>query len=256
MIGETTMSLGWIAMALALAGVAFAVRNRQLDALPYAVLAIFALFLSFGPPASSSGVSLYSIVARVPGLSGFRAPARFGLLVLLGVALFAAIAVDGLVRQRSRTRLAIAVIVLPLMVSEWFVIGFPGKRPQPFAIPDVYRSPVVASAHAIVSLPDYRSDPHWFWETDYLLYSTAHWRPIVNGYGRWEPPTHAHDISYMSAFPGPNNAKAMKALGVDVLVLHAWRYPDGAADILRVAQASPEYELVLQSGQDYVFTVK
>ena len=60
----------------------------------------------------------------------------------------------------------------------------------------------------------------------------------------------------MMAFPGPNNAKPMKALGVDVLVLHAWRYPDGAAEILRVAQASPEHELVARVGQDYVFRVR
>lgn len=255
MFGEKTMSLGWIALALAFLGIGWTMRDlRSRKVWPYAVLAIFALLLSFGP--SSSSVSLYSLVAQVPGLSGFRAPARFGLLVLLGVAVFAAIGVDALLALRPRVRLAIAALVLPLMLSEWFVIGFPGKRPQPFGTPEVYRTPVVASAHAIVSLPDFRGDPHWFWETDYLLYSTAHWRPIVNGYGRWEPPSHAHDISYMSAFPGPNNAKAMKALGVDVLVLHAWRYPDGAADILRVAQASPQYELAWHEGQDYAFRVK
>ena len=257
MFGEHTMSLGWIALSLAVIGAASAVKNRRVgDAGPYAVLGVFALLLSFGPPAASSGHSVYSLVARFPGLSGFRAPARFGLLVLFGAAIFASFGVDAIVRARPRARAAIAAALLPMMLSEWFVIGFPGKRPQPFDIPSVYRSPLIASAHAIVSLPDYRGDPHWFWETDYLLYSTAHWRPIVNGYGRWEPPTHGHDISYMTAFPGPNNAKAMNALGVDLVVLHAWRYPDGAAEILRVAQASPQYELVTHVGQDYVFKVK
>ena len=257
MFGERTMSLGWIAVALAMVGVAFTAKTRQFrNAMPYAALAMFALCLSFGPAASPAAHSVYSLVARLPGLSGFRAPGRFGLLVLLGAAVFASFGVDALVRARPRARTAIGAILLPLMLSEWFVIGFPGKRPQPFVIPEVYRSPVIASARALVSLPEYRGDPHWFWETDYLLYSTAHWRPIVNGYGRWEPPTHAHDISYMTAFPGPNNAKAMKALGVDLLVLHAWRYPDGAAEMLRVAQASPEYELVTKVGLDYVFRVK
>ena len=256
MFGEQTMSLGWIALALALIGVAAAIRTRTVrETAPYGVLAIFALFLSFGPP-SGSGVNLYSLVAHVPGIGGFRAPARFGLLVLLGVAVFAAVGVEAIVRVRPGTRAGIAAVVLPLMLSEWFVIGFPGKRPQPFGIPAVYRSPVIAGARAVVSLPDYRNDPHWFWETDYLLYSTVHWRPIVNGYGRWEPPTHAHDISYAMAFPGPNNAKAMKALGVDVIILHAGRYPAGGGDIVRVARASPEYELVTHDGDDYVFRVK
>ncbi len=267
MFGERTMSLGWIALALELVGVATAVgRRRDPERKPgsgdsgfvamYVVLAILALLLSFGPPAQDSDMTLYSLAARIPGVGGFRAPARFGLLVLFGVAVCAAAGVDALTRVRPRARIVIATIVLPVMLSEWFVIGFPGKRPQPFDIPAVYRTPAVASAHALVSLPDYRNDPHWFWETDYLLFSTAHWRPIVNGYGRWEPPSHGHDISYMTAFPGPNNAKAMKALGVDVVVLHAGRYPDGAAEIVRVAQADPEYELVAHTGDDYVFRVR
>lgn len=261
MFGERTMSLGWIALALAVVGVGASLRPRR-DSPgtsfvgAYALLAIVTLLLSFGPPNHDSGVTLYSLAAHLPGVGGFRAPARFGLLVLFGVAVCAAVGVDAIARARPRARTAIAAVVLPLMLSEWFVIGFPGKRPQPFAIPAVYRLPAVTSAHAIVSLPDYRGDPHWFWETDYLLFSTAHWRPIVNGYGRWEPLSHGHDISYMMAFPGPNNAKAMKALGVDVVVLHAGRYPGGAADIVRVAQASPEYDLVAHDGDDYVFRVR
>ena len=258
MFGERTMSLGWIALALLFIGLRSLVRSRSGTSavLPFGVLAIFALFLSFGPPPESSGISVYSLAAKVPALGGFRAPARFGLLVLFGVAVFAALGVDALVLMRPRARILIPAVVLPLMLSEWFVIGFPGKRPQPFAIPAIYYSPRLASARAIASVPDYRNDPHWFWETDYLLFSTAHWRPIVNGYGRWEPPTHAHDISWLMAFPGPNNAKAMKALGVDFIVLHAGRYPDGAFELLRFAQTSPEYELVEHYGQDYLFRVR
>ena len=268
MFGERTMSLGWIALGLALFGLASAARRRHVRdgvgsdssgatfAMPYAIVGLFALLLSFGPPQQPDGISVYSIAAHLPGLGGFRAPARFGLLVLFGVAVFAAVGVEALVEVRPRARILIATVVLPLMLSEWFVIGFPGKRPQPFAVPAVYHSPLLASSHAIVSLPDYRNDPHWFWETDYLLYSTAHWRPIVNGYGRWEPPTHAHDVSWMMAFPGLNNVKAAKALGVDYLVLHAGRYPDGAVEIVRAAQTMTEYELVLHDGQDYVFRVR
>jgi hypothetical protein len=258
MFGERTLSLGWIALALSFTGLVAVAQSSSAanSVLPFGLLAIFGLFLSFGPPADSSKISVYSLAVHVPALGGFRAPARFGLLVLFGVAVFAAVGVEALVLMRPRARVLIAAVVLPLMLSEWFVIGFPGKRPQPFGIPSVYYSPRLASARAIASLPDYRSDPHWFWETDYLLFSTAHWRPIVNGYGRWEPPIQGHDISWLMAFPGPNNAKAMRALGVDFIVLHTGRYPDGAVELLRFAQTSPEYELVEQDGPDYLFRVR
>jgi hypothetical protein len=256
MFGERTMYLGWIALALAAWGVAAAVSRREWRVIvPYGALGLVALLLSFGPPAGPSGWSLYSLAAQVPGVGGFRVPARFGLLALLAVALFAALGADDVLRRRRGSRVA-AVLVIPLMLSEWFVIGFPALRPIPLPIPEIYRLPQVQSARALVSLPDYRNDIHWFFEPDYLLYSTAHWRPIVNGYGRWEPPGHAHDISHMMAFPGPNNAKTMRALGVEYVVVHSWRFPDGAAQVLRDAQASPEYDLVAHIGGDYLYKVK
>jgi hypothetical protein len=251
--GEKTVYIGWIALLLAAMGVVRATRWREAGG--YVILAVVALFLSLGPPAQDTGWSAYSIAARLPLVGGFRAPARFALLVLLGVSVLATIGVDELLELTPRSRRAL-MVVLPLMLSEWFVIGFPGKRPQPFPVPAVYLSDPIKSARAIVSLPDYRGDVHWFWEADYLLFSTRHWRPMVNGYGRYEPPQHAHDISYMMAFPGPNNARRMRELGVEYLVLHAARYPDGAATILRDAQASPEYELVMQQGTDYLYRVR
>ncbi|HEX6465438.1 MAG TPA: hypothetical protein VFZ98_13335, partial [Vicinamibacterales bacterium] len=122
MFGERTMSLGWIALGLALVGLASSIRERDVRShlIPYGSLAILALFLSFGPPQQPSAISLYSLVARLPGLGGFRAPARFGLLVLFGVAVFAAVGVEALVRRRPRARILIAAVVLPLMLSEWF----------------------------------------------------------------------------------------------------------------------------------------
>ena len=256
MFGERTMYLGWIALVLAACGVvAAAARNQWRTAGPYAAIALVAVLLSLGPPARPSGWMLYSLATHFPGIDGFRAPARFGLLVLLGVAALAALGVDAIVNRWPRAWTA-SLVIVPLMLSEWFVIGFPGKRPQPFLVPAIYRTPQVQSARALVSLPSYRGDIHWFWEPDYLLYSTVHWRPIVNGYGRWEPPEHAHNISHMMAFPGPNNAKTMRALGVEYVVLHAGRIPGGAAEILRDAQASAEYDLVAQIGTDYLYRVK
>ena len=107
------------------------------------------------------------------------------------------------------------------------IVGFPAGKPQPFRVPAVYRISALSSAHALVSLPDYRGETNWYAGADYLYFSTAHWRPIVNGFGRAEPPDHPHVISHMKAFPGPNNARTMRELGVEYVVFHAARHPDG-----------------------------
>jgi hypothetical protein len=259
MWGEQTLFLGWLATAFAAVGVgALVIAKRWREGGVYLLLAVVGLALSFGPslPATRGAVSAFDLLALLPGMGGLRAPARFGVLVLLGVAMLAAFGVAELQRRFGR-KVAIAVAVLvPLMLAEWFVVKFPLGQPRPVAIPAIYASEPVRTARALVSLPDYRGTAAWYLGADYLLFSTAHWRPIVNGFGRSEPPNYLHVISHMNAFPGPNNAKTMRTLGVEYVVLHASRYPDGAVEIVRGARESPEYDLVWQSGTDYLFRVR
>ena len=255
--GERTLFLGYIAIVLAAAGTVRLTRRRLWrQAGPYAALMIVGFALSFGPTVGGrEGWSPFSVLAQVPGFSGFRAPARFAVLVVLGVSLLAAHAVAG-AQKRFGPRGALALAgLLPLMLAEWYIVDFPGGKPQPFDIPPIYGSDAIRRARAVVSLPDYRGRPDWFLGADYLYFSTAHWRPIVNGYGRAEPPGHQRVVSHMMAFPGPNNARTMRALGVEYVVLHSARY-GGAEDIVRAARESPHYDLVAEMGSDYLFKVK
>jgi hypothetical protein len=163
----------------------------------------------------------------------------------------------GVIQERAGRRgTALVIALLPLMLSEWYVVGFPNGKPQPVAIPAIYRTREVRTARALVSLPSYRGTAEWFLEADYLYYSTLHWRPIVNGFGRAEPPDHAHVVSHMNAFPGPNNARTMRELGIEYVVVHTARYSDGAPELIRVASESPEYELAARVGPDYLFRVR
>jgi hypothetical protein len=199
----------------------------------------------------------FDLLALVPGLGAFRAPARFAQVLLLGLAVLVAFAVAR-IESRLPPRFAFATLaaLLPLMLSEWYVVGFPGGKPQPFAIPPIYRSDALHSARALVSLPEYHGTAGWYFGADYLYYSTAHWRPIVNGFGRSEPPDHFRVVSHMRAFPGPNNARTMRRLGVEYVVLHGERYGAGVEEIVRTALESGEYELVERMASDYLFRVR
>jgi hypothetical protein len=198
--------------------------------------------------------SAFAVLASLPGLGAFRAPARFALLVLLGVSILAAFGAQWLQTYFRRGWILLA-FALPVMASEWYVVKFPGGRPQPFPIPAIYRSEPLAGARAIVSLPDYDGRPDWYLGGDYLYFSTAHWRPIVNGFGRTQPPGHSRVLSHMRAFPGPNNARTMRDLGIEYVVFHAARQPAEAESIIREALQIGEYELVEQVGTDYLFRV-
>ena len=255
--GERTVFLGWTALALGLVGVYAGLRSRVRLTGFYLLIAIVALALSLGPAVTrpEEGWRAFDLLARLPGLGGFRAPARFAQLVLLALSAFVALAVAALQSRFPRRGAIAAALLLPVMLSEWYVVGFPLGKPQPFGVPPIYRVPELRQARAIVSLPEYRGTPNWPLGSDYLFFSTAHWRPIVNGYGRSEPPNHFQVVSHMQAFPGPNNARTMRHLGVEYLVLHGGRFEEGVEEGVRVAAETGEYELVARIGSDYLFRV-
>jgi hypothetical protein len=257
--GERTVFLGWLASTLAVVGAAALIARREWTRAGLAIsIVLLGLFLSFGPHVENGveGASLFRWLTALPGIAGFRAPARFALVALLGVAMLAAIGAQVLFSRPGRRSVVAAIVIPPLMLAEWFIPAMPGGRPVPVQIPEIYRTEVLRTARAIVSLPDYRGRADWYRGADYLLYSTIHWRPIVNGFGRAEPRDHGHIMSYMRAFPGPNNAGKMRELGIDYLVLNGARYPGGVDDLVRVALESGEYELIRQVGTDYVFHVR
>jgi hypothetical protein len=256
--GERTVFAGWLALVLGLIGIVHLLRQRQLRQLAFAATLIAVAFtFSLGPMAfGPDSWSVYSLLSALPGLGAFRAPARFALVVLLGLSILVAYGACLLDDRGRHGRIAL-LAVLPLMLGEWFVVGFPAGKPAAATIPGIYKTDAVRAARALVSLPIHRNRSDWWREADYLYYSTVHWRPIVNGYGRAEPPGHARAASHMMAFPGPNNARTMRELGVEYAVVHTDRYPAGTADeIIRVAQAIDEYDLVGRVGADYLFRVR
>ena len=255
--GEQTLFIGWTALSLALVGAVAGLRSRPRVTVFYLAVVIVAFALSLGPAVASGGEGwrVFDLLTLVPGLGAFRAPARFAALVLLGLSVLVALAVAAF-QSRSPRLTAVAVgVLLPLMLSEWYLVGFPLGKPQPFSSPPIYRRPELRQARAIVSLPEYRGTSQWYFGSDYLFYSMAHWRPIVNGFGRAEPPDHFRVVSHMTAFPGPNNARTMRWLGVDYLVLHADRYGARADEVVREAMQMQEYALVARAGSDYLFRV-
>ena len=79
----------------------------------------------------------------------------------------------------------------------------------------------------------------------------SHWRPIVNGFGRAEPPGQAQMVRYAKEFPA--SAEQLRAEGVQYVVVHAARFPDGAEPLVARALANPACRLARRIGSDYLF---
>jgi hypothetical protein len=254
--GETTLFAGWIAIALGAAGLVALLYDTRVPRLAWVfpALAAAGFLLSLGPaPPLLGGPALapFGWLASLPGFDGMRAPARFALVCMLGLSGLTALGASWFSRRAGRRGPLIVAGLVPLMLLEWFVVGFPGGKPEVHPIPAIYRTPDVRAARAIASLPEYRDRQDWFLGGDYLYYSTAHWRPIVNGFGRSEPANQPEVIAAIRSFA--SDPAAVKALGVQYVVVHADRLAREERGIVEAAKANPGCQLVAQIGSDYLF---
>ena len=256
--GEQTLFAGWVALTLAVVGFIAIVRGRHVPrrAWVFPALALVGFLVSLGPSPALLGGSTFAPFAwlsALPGFEGMRAPARFGIVLMLGVSGLAAIGASALVRAWVPRTPALLLAVVPLMLAEWFVVGFPAGKPSPYPVPAIYQSAELRSANALVSLPEYFGTPEWVFGGDYLYYSMSHWRPIVNGFGRTTPDGYADLVAQVRDFP--HRAAELRGLGVQYVVVHAERYPNHGHDILAAARASAGCHLVRQVGDDYLFAL-
>ena len=160
---------------------------------------IASLLLSFGPSADGALRLLpFDLLAGTEGLSLFRAPARFGLLVSLTLGCLAGAAVDGWRRPSARV-LAASLVVVALVDLRPQHYELP--PPQPETISPLYDHLARLPPGAVVSLPVARNHPLPWYDADYEWYATRHWHPTVNGYSRFEPPGYADLATHLAASP-------------------------------------------------------
>ncbi len=257
--GEQTVFLGFIPLAFAILGLGRWRGTPEGDDARartfFVLIAIVALALSLGP---MGGFGPYDLLTRVPGLALFRAPARFALLVLLAVAMLAAFGSaavwTALERKKgARLRRGLVAVVSLAMLFEWWPMTGTIPKAETRPVPIIYRAFEHLPPGAIVSLPDYATRPEWYVRADYLLYAAVHRRPIVNGYGRSDPPEYASIIEQLSTFPSSTSAELARALRVRYFVIHSEEM-EGAAIIDR-ASRTVAFRLVTRAGGDAIFEV-
>ncbi len=250
--GEQTLYAGGATLGLSLLGT-WALTRRK-DRLTASVLVAggIALALSFGP--GTAGHMPFDYFATLPVMGLLRAPARMALLVMLALAVLVAMGGAWLRSQWRRPATVALTVAAAVGLWESYVVGFPGGTPPREPIPAVYSRLAGLPAGPVLTLPTYRFAPDNFHEADYLLFSTAHWLPIVNGFGRHEPPGHKEQMEVLSRFPAPDAVARLRQIGVRYVVLH----PARASELARAAAEAervPGVRLVAHDGDDFLLEI-
>jgi hypothetical protein len=178
-----------------------------------------------------------------PPLHGIRAVARFGNLFLLGTALLAGL---GAARLRAsgdvRRWGASGVLALAVVNAEALRAPFEYRRFE--GIPHIYSILAHEPGHVVlVEQPFY--PPHaFFYNAEYVLNSTAHWRPLMNGYSGFTPDSYVRYAGEFRHFPDDRAIDAMRAAGVTHVMLHPQRFGGNGDEIQRRANEHRHLERI------------
>jgi hypothetical protein len=235
---------GVVATILAAVALWYAARGR--DRRRVAVLAAigvtgFVLSLGLQTP-------LYGwLYAVFPPMQGLRAAARFGFLFLMAVALLAAVGIanvrrrgDGRTAARATTLTAIAAIVLVNLEA----LRAPFQYRRWTGIPAIYQQLAREPGKVVLAEMPFYPPQTVFENARYVLNSTAHWRPLMNGYSGYTPASYADAAIMMSRFPDPRASARMALAGVTHVTVHPDRYGSGATGVFEELSRRREFTLI------------
>jgi hypothetical protein len=226
---ERRLFPGVLASLLALA--AFAGRLPRVAAV-YAVLGALGVELSFG----TNGYLYRAILAHIGILKGLRAPARFSIMVCCALALMAALGIDAVAQRLASTRRSRAALFSGVLLVLCLEYGSAPMNLTPIADQslDVYKILRTGEPGVLLELPVAPLDQLPGWGAVYALWSINHWRPIVNGYSGYYPPSYLQTLGDLRTFPDDISIARLERLKVRYIVVHRAFYERETYDRLIV----------------------
>jgi hypothetical protein len=186
-------------------------RRRELLLL-YGGLTLLAFWASFGP----KGLLYSALYTVVPMFAWLRAPARFGLIVGFGLSVLAGVAIAALLRRVRRPGLVTAALVIAAAGE----LAVPLYMPEVPPVEPVYRTLATLPRGPVIEMPFFYPEVGLFQHTKYMLASTAHWMPLVNGYSDYIPPDFYEHVMLLAPFPSRDAFKILEPNGVRYAVFH------------------------------------
>ena len=155
----------------------------------------------------------------IPMLQAVRVQAHLGQLVLIMIAVLAGFGTATISRRWAGARwwpamaaaLALAVNIEALRAP----IGFVWFD----RVPPIYDA-LKAEANAVVAELPFPIPSQWFLNGPYMVNSTRHWRPLLNGYSGFRPASYERSYAAARNFPADDSLIALHELGVTHVVVH------------------------------------
>jgi hypothetical protein len=179
---------------------------------------------SFDAALGMNGI-LFPLLHQVaPPLTSLRAPARFGALVLLSLSVLAGYGAAKIIAGRPRAATAFAAIATIWCLAEFWCAPM-GVRLNQEPPTEAHRwLSSQPPGTVVVEMPVPRNDALWLYETTYVIRSTHHWQPLVNGYSGFAPREYIQTLDNLRGFPDERSIRRLRALGVRFVLLNRASY--------------------------------
>jgi hypothetical protein len=223
---------GLVLPALVAAGAVGLWRARQRptrEAIALAVLALAAIAVAVGPEITAFGSAIapgpFGLAREIPLFRMIRVPSRAGVFLALALALLSGKALH---RWRHRPAWVAAAgalailetVIAPVPMPAW-AQAVDSTRPVPAVYAWLAAQP---GAPAVVELPmlDIRGvvERPAFHESIYMVHSTRHWKPLLNGYAGIEPAPYVELRDLALRFPSAESLDAFRARGARYVIVH------------------------------------
>jgi hypothetical protein len=168
---------------------------------------------------------LFPLLHQVaPPLTSLRAPARFGALLLLSLSVLAGYGAAKIIGGRPQRAVALAIIATVVCLVEFWSAPI-GTRSNEERPTDAHRwLSSQPPGTVVVELPVPAGDTLWLNETTYVIRSTHHWQPLVNGYSGFAPAEYIQTLDHLRGFPDERSIERLRALGVRFVLLNRVYY--------------------------------
>ena len=183
------------------------------------------------------------LYAVFPPMHGLRAAARFGILFLFAMSALAGLGLAALGARYpgSRRLAAVAIVLVALANVEALRAPFEYRRFD--GIPGIYKLLAAEPRVVLAEVPFYPRRAV-FENAEYVLNSTAHWRPLMNGYSGYVPATYGAYADVFWFFPREHAIQAMRRAGVTHVMVHPTRFGREGDEVVAELTRRPEFELM------------
>jgi hypothetical protein len=203
---------GIVGFGLAVVAIITGVADRDRRARMALVFGIVALLLSFGPAFPGYRLLYYGF----PIMKGIRGAGRFGQFFLAAVAILAGFGLAALERsvRRGAIALGLALIVVANVEALRAPVGYRDYR----GVPAVYDNLKDAGAAIVACFPFYGRGAVQA-NVPYMLASTRFWKPLLNGYSGFSPPSFFRHLDALEGFPDRTSLDYLRSVGVTHVVV-------------------------------------